>query len=299
MPYSNHPQKRQNTLPPLDYLILGHLTHDLTDTGVKLGGTAAFTGLTASALGLQVGLITSFGPDLDPTPLNPLWLHNIPSDKTTTFKNISDGTQRTQFIFSVAKTITNSVTPKFPIPPKIVHFGPVANEVDPDLITQFPESLKCLTPQGWFRRRREDNKVIRHTWEGFRQYLPLANLAVISQEDVNGDEMLIEEMAGLLPVFAVTENEKGARVYWHNEAKFITAPEVKYVDDTGAGDIFAAAFFYRYYHTKDPWESGRFAVQLASCSVTRQYLDSIPKPEEIEKAKMELIGHQGMHHGIG
>jgi len=55
--------------------------------------------------------------------------------------------------------------------------------------------------------------------------------------------------------------------------------------------IFAAAFFYRYYTTKDPWEAGRFAVLLASWSVTKQHLQSIPTSHEIKKAKIELMAH--------
>jgi sugar/nucleoside kinase (ribokinase family) len=97
-------------------------------------------------------------------------------------------------------------------------------------------------------------------------------------------------MASLIPVFVVTENYRGARIYWHSDVRFIKAPEVKYVDDTGAGDIFATAFFYRYFFTKDPWEAGRFAVKLASSSVTRHHLDSIPDAEEIKQAKIQLIG---------
>jgi len=114
---------------------------------------------------------------------------------------------------------------------------------------------------------------------------------VISHEDVQMNEVTIAKMADIASVLVVTENKRGARVYWHNDARFFKAPEVKYADDTGAGDIFAAAFFYRYYFTKDPWEAGRFAVMLASRSVTRSYLESIPTTEEISKAKIELISH--------
>jgi sugar/nucleoside kinase (ribokinase family) len=118
----------------------------------------------------------------------------------------------------------------------------------------------------------------------------MADVAVISQEDVQYDENKILRMAEAMPVFAVTENYKGARIYWHNDARYINAPEVKYVDDTGAGDIFATAFFYRYFTTRDPWEAGQFAVKLASWSVTRKHLDSIPTSDEIQKAQIDLIG---------
>jgi len=174
-------------------------------------------------------------------------------------------------------------------PPKIIHLGPVANEVDPEIMTCFPNSLKCLTPQGWFRGINKQRQVIFQEWEHCDRYLTQADIAVISLDDIQKDEGKIENMASLIPVFVVTENFKGARVYWHNDVRFFSAPEVKYLDDTGAGDIFATAFFYRYHFTKNPWEACRFAVLLASWSVTRAYINSIPTPAEIERAKMELL----------
>jgi sugar/nucleoside kinase (ribokinase family) len=128
-------------------------------------------------------------------------------------------------------------------------------------------------------------------WNNWEEYIPKADTAVISIEDVNRDEDLVSSMASALPVFAITENYLGARVYWHNDARFFSAPEVEYADDTGAGDIFAAAFFFRYFVTRDPWEAGRFAVLLASWSVTRKHLESIPTLEEIKKAKCELMAY--------
>jgi sugar/nucleoside kinase (ribokinase family) len=61
------------------------------------------------------------------------------------------------------------------------------------------------------------------------------------------------------------------------------------VDATGAGDIFAAAFFIRLYKTRDPWEAARFATLLASHSVTRVGLDGIPTAREIEESLMEVL----------
>ncbi len=276
---------------PIDYLVIGHLTADLTPTGIRMGGTVTFSGLTAHRLGLKVGIITSFAEDIDTSAIDHLWLKNKKSDQTTTFKNISDGINRTQYLYHIARPLNEGDQPDFPTPPKIVHLGPIANEVDPEIIAAYPESMKCLTPQGWFRSRNDQDQVQLTSWEGAEKYLSMADAAVISVEDVQKDETYIAKLAASIPIFVVTENYRGARVYWHNDARFISAPEVKYVDDTGAGDIFAAAFFYRYYSTKDPWEAGRFAVKLASWSVQRAYLESIPTPDEIEKAKLEVIGY--------
>jgi len=285
------PQKIEKPSRPLEYLVIGHITADLIDSGVRLGGTAAFSGLTANAMGLKTGMVTSFNPILDTSPIQPLWIKNKPSEYTTTFKNISDGIHRTQYLYHKAKPIEPEDIPEFINPPAIVHLGPVANEVNPEILPKFPTSLKCLTPQGWFRRTNKENEVLLQDWENSEDYLGQADAAVISLEDVQYDEKTIAKMASAIPVFVVTENYKGARVYWHNDARYFNAPKVKYVDDTGAGDIFATAFFYRYSKTRDPWESGRFAVLIASWSVTRRHLASIPSPKEVEKAKTEVFGH--------
>jgi sugar/nucleoside kinase (ribokinase family) len=61
------------------------------------------------------------------------------------------------------------------------------------------------------------------------------------------------------------------------------------VDPTGAGDIFAAAFFARLYTTRDPWEAGRFATHLAAFSVTRHGLEGVPTREEIDLCLTEIV----------
>jgi len=281
--------KKPDVSKEIEYLVIGHVTKDLTESGSKLGGTATFSGLTAKSLGLKTGIITSFTEGLDISSVDSLWIRNKNSQQTSTFKNISDGKIRKQFLYKIASPIEVEDVPPLDPPPMIVHLGPVADEVNPNILNKFPHSLKCLTPQGWFRKVNDQDQVELKPWENSGEHLKKADIAVISLEDVQRDEEMITHMASSIPVFVVTENYLGARIYWHNDARFIKAPGVKYVDDTGAGDIFAAAFFYRYYYTKDPWEAGRFAVFLASCSVTRNHLKAIPTREEIIQAKMEII----------
>ncbi len=270
------PQNIQEHTKSLDYLVIGHVTTDLTEEGPKLGGTVTFSGLTALALGLRTGIITAFNPETDVSALKNIWLRNKVSPETTTFKNISDGVKRTQFLYHKAEPLLPADIPSFDPEPAILHLGPIADEVSPDILSQFPDSLKCLTPQGWFRSVNNEDHVILRDWKAAEDVLAQSDAAVISLEDVQYDEGSISKMAAVTPVFVVTENFKGARVYWHNDARFIKAPKVKLVDDTGAGDIFATAFFYRYWKTKDPWEAGRFAVLIASWSVACQRLASIP-----------------------
>jgi sugar/nucleoside kinase (ribokinase family) len=91
-------------------------------------------------------------------------------------------------------------------------------------------------------------------------------------------------------ILAVTEGAEGTRLYWNGDVRRFRSPAIAEVmDTTGAGDIFAAAFFVRLYTTRDPWEAARFATQLASLSVTRSGLDSIPTLEEIEESMVEVL----------
>jgi sugar/nucleoside kinase (ribokinase family) len=88
---------------------------------------------------------------------------------------------------------------------------------------------------------------------------------------------------------AVTEAAAGAVLYWNGDRRRFRAPKVKEVDATGAGDVFAAAFFIRLRKTHDPWEAARFATLIATCSVRRLGLDGIATPDEVEACMIEIL----------
>jgi sugar/nucleoside kinase (ribokinase family) len=170
----------------------------------------------------------------------------------------------------------------------IVHLAPVAQEVDPSLVRNFPTALIAVTPQGWLRYW-DKSKIVRSTeWPEASFVLQRAGAAVISINDVDNDETRIDEMASACRVLAVTEAARGTRLYWNGDIRRFRPPEVKEVDSVGAGDIFAAAFFVRLYTTRDPWEAARFATLLSAFSVTRSGLDSIPNSEEIQESMVEV-----------
>jgi sugar/nucleoside kinase (ribokinase family) len=135
----------------------------------------------------------------------------------------------------------------------------------------------------------ESGQVVGTDWENAEQVLEQAGAVVISIEDVDGDEEQVEFMANHTRVLAVTEGAAGSRLYWHGDQRCFRAPEMREVDATGAGDIFAAAFFIRLQVTRDPWEAARFATQLSANSVTRTGLESIPTAEEVQACMVEVF----------
>ena len=280
-------------LEPVDYLVIGHLTEDLTKSGPRLGGTAAFSALTARSLGLRVGIVSALSEGTLLKALDGILVVKIPSTHNTTFENVYRGEGRDQILHHHAALIPLENVPDIWRSASIVHLGPVARELGADwsevVASHFSTSLIGITPQGWMRSWKEDGRVLPCKWDSADAYLPQAGAIVISREDVLGDDELIESMAHQTRILAVTEGSAGSVLYWNGDRRRFRAPEVEEVDATGAGDIFAAAFFVRLYATRDPWAAARFATQLAARSVTRPGLEAIPTQAEIQECLMEVF----------
>ena len=275
---------------PIDYLLIGHLTRDLTADGERLGGTVAYSALMAAAMGMRVGIVTSWGNEFKIEPyLGSASIINAPTEFSTTFENKTTSNGRVQVIHNVATPLDIHLIPEDWRDALIVHLAPVAQEVDPSLVRHFPNSMICVTPQGWLREWDQNGLVSRAEWPEASFVLERAAATVLSFEDMHRDEDRIAELVISSQVLAVTEGEHGVRAYWNGDIRRIRAPEVKQADTVGAGDIFATAFFIRFRQTKNPWEAARFAAELASISVTRSGLESIPTPEEIKFATVEVI----------
>ncbi|WP_172797887.1 PfkB family carbohydrate kinase [Longilinea arvoryzae] len=261
----------------------------MTENGPVLGGTASYAARTALAIGLRVGIVTSCASDIALDSLNGAAISMRASEYSTTFENIQTPNGRIQYLHHLASGLDYSMVPRTWQDAPIVHLGPIAQEVDPKLARAFPDSQVCLTPQGWLRTWNSDHKVHPTDWPEARYVLENASAAVLSIEDVQGDESILEDMLSSIRILVVTEGARGSRLYWNGDLRYFRPPEVPEIDPTGAGDIFAAAFFVRLYQTHDPWEAARFATQLAANSVTRPGLAGTPTIDEVQTALLEII----------
>ncbi len=106
---------------------------------------------------------------------------------------------------------------------------------------------------------------------------------------MDGNEDRIDEMLASIRILAVTEAASGARLYWNGDLRRFAAPKMVEVDPTGSGDIFATAFFFRLWTTRDPWEAARFATHLSAFSVARRGLQGIPTRDEIQTCLVEVL----------
>jgi sugar/nucleoside kinase (ribokinase family) len=272
----------------LDYLAVGHVTRDLRSDSFSVGGTVSYAARTVYALGWRVGVVTSAAPAFALSPaLDGVCVHRVPAGATTTFENLSVGGRRRQFVHAVAAPLTPDI-----VPPdwraSVVHIGPVARECHPTLVGAFDGAFVGVTPQGWLRRWDRTGCVSVGAWEAAGRVLSRADALVLSEEDVGCDPALIEAYAAQTRVLAVTRGAAGCTIYAEGHARDFPAPSMVAVDATGAGDVFAAAFFARLYEGQDPCVAAQFANCVAAHSVTREGLGGTPAPDEIDRCRRAM-----------
>ncbi len=276
----------------IDFLVIGHITHDRSPEGFRLGGTVSFAAVTALRLGLRPGIITrgsaeglrdgerhADGKDLVTPAVGPLAgvpIRLLPAPLSTTFVNVYQDGRRTQVIESLAEPVTPDALPAGWAASPIVLLGPIAREVPPEWTELFPGALLGVTPQGWLRAWDEAGRVRPSRWENAAAFLKRADAVILSREDVGGDEGYLAVLAEQARLLVVTDGWHGATVYLAGKAHPIPPRPAVEVDPTGAGDVFAAAFLIRLHETGDPLIAARFANVVASMSVEAPGMESIP-----------------------
>jgi sugar/nucleoside kinase (ribokinase family) len=294
-----------------DYVLIGHITADLLDNGeVVLGGTALYSALTAARLGARVAVLTRgvFGrevagmhvPGLDEFS-GDIQIIVQDADVPTTFENHYLGSRRQQMIRHWAGPIDLRGLPPHWRNAKIVHLGPIADEIDPRGIVGLTTGFLGVTPQGWMRDwPRERGGRVEHAQ--LRLPVDLVNridCAIVSDEEIFKAREVIEAVAERR-MSVVTRGPEGASIY-HSMRKDelerlprgakrfhsldIPGYDVKVKSLTGAGDVFAAAFFLKASErTSSALESGRFANIVAALSLREVGVGSVPSRQEIDEA---------------
>ncbi len=316
------PFRNQKTRSPLqttrtpDYLVVGHITADVLDDGeVVLGGTALYSALTAARLGARVAVLTrgAFGkevagmtvPGLDEYA-GELQIIVQDADVPTTFENHYLGSRRQQVVRHWAGPIDLRGLPPHWTNAKILHLGPIADEIDPRHITGLTPGFLGVTPQGWMRDwPHERGGRVRVT--PLRLPVDLVNridCAIVSDEEIFQAREVIERVAERR-MSVVTRGPLGATVYHAVRAEQlehlpagakrhrtveIPGYEVKVKSLTGAGDVFAAAFFMKAAEaTSSALEAGRFANIVAALSLREIGVGSVPSRREIDEVMRTYV----------
>ena len=283
---------------PIDFLAIGHLTHDRTPDGFRVGGTVSYSAVTAQRLGRHAGILTRgtleglrngsllYSPEnvtapVD-SPLHGVAIHMLPSTVSTTFNNIYHGGQRTQILEALAPPIEPEELPPAWARVPIVLLGPLVREVPPAWVNVFPKALLGVTPQGWMRQWDATGHVSPTRWENAPEFLTRADVVILSREDVGGDEAYIATLAAQARLMIVTDGWHGATIYHAGGCRHVPPRPTQEIDPTGAGDVFATAFLIRLAETGDPFTAAQFANVVASMSVEGVSIAGIPFRARVE-----------------
>ena len=265
-----------------DYLLIGHLCHDVVPGGHALGGTVAYSGLAAKKLGLSPGILTSVGSDFlfqKKIAQAGIELTSKPAERTTIFENVYTRGERTQYLHARAADLTPADVPPVWRSPKIVQCSPIADEVSPDLLGAFPGALIGATIQGWLRQWDRHGHVSPKAMDW--SSLAAADVVIFSDADIRGFEDALPEIILTVQVVVMTQGSDGATVWQTGKRHHFPAYPALEVDATGAGDVFAAAFLVRFFQTKDIGETARFANAAASLVVEHSGTGNTPALSQI------------------
>jgi hypothetical protein len=280
-----------------DYATIGHVTVDvLADGSRRAGGSALYSALQASRLGLRTLVLTQGVPAEVEELLAPyageLELHVLAAPATTTFETRGSGSERAQRVVGWAGEIPELIEPAS----AIVHLAPVARETP--VRWRGGAEFLGLTPQGLAR-----------VWRAPSQHVELARPAaeqeelagrcdaiVLSVDERDSCARLVERGLREGATVAITAGAGGATLQPAGGPELQIAPHTEVedaTDDLGAGDVFAAALFVALYEGREPARAGAFAAAAAATRLGGSGASAIGTRQAIEAGLPEGEGGGG------
>ncbi|HEV3320607.1 MAG TPA: PfkB family carbohydrate kinase [Solirubrobacteraceae bacterium] len=261
-----------------DYTTVGHVTVDVLDDGSRRpGGTAFYSALQAARLGLRTLILTRGVPAEIEALLAPhrdeLDVRVLPAARTTMLRTWPDGPHRRQRLLAWAGPIG-----PVEVDTAILHIAPVARETPRRFFDAHPPSAELvgLTPQGLVRDWSAAGEIALVPLPP--QLLPERyDAIVLSATERESCAELLASVPAAGAVVAVTAGAHPTELWLpsgellHVPARPIATP----VDDLGAGDVFAAAFFIALREGQAPARAAAYANAAAAVRVAGVGPDAI------------------------
>jgi sugar/nucleoside kinase (ribokinase family) len=277
------------------YLVIGQIVCDIQPDGSGvLGGTALYSALTAARLGWRVGVLTRgrYGERIDGVDVPSLAPYSEEitivtqeADSPTFFVNEYHGGRRTQTVRNWAGAIDLRGLPPHWANARVIHLGPVAREIDPHQAMSLTPDFLGITPQGWMREwpLERGGRVHHVPLRLPPELLARTDTIVVSDEEIAQARHVVE-WVGARRIGVVTLGENGCNLLYAGHRAALPGYPVKTVDLTGAGDVFAAAFFTKASdRSVSPVTAGTYANLVAALSLRGIGPGSVPAIAEIEE----------------
>jgi 1D-myo-inositol 3-kinase len=279
------------SLPAPDIVVVGHSTLDVFDAGNRPGGPGPYVSLVAARLGLRTALLTAAGPEIDLAMLLPGVKVAVVDRSTTMMRHSYEHGARVQHALVRAGPIGSEDVPAEWRTTKLLLLAPILGEVNPSVVSAFPDALIGADPQGWLRRVQADGRVAEGNLEGVDVGALAGRVSVVSlsEEDLAGTG-LPDDWLEAFPVIILTRAHRGLRLRCQGRWWQMRAFPAREVDPTGAGDSLSAAFLIRYAETADAGEAARFAAATSSFVVEGAGFEGVPLRKDVERRMAENPG---------
>ena len=275
----------------IDLLAVGHVARDeFPDADWRLGGTALYAAVAAARLGRKAALVTRVGAgEREALELRcreeGIELHALASPATTTFAFRYDEAGRRHLTLRARATEIgrDDVAGRLRVAPRAVVYASIAHELSPSIFGPINARASVLVAQGYLRGWESDGSIVPRDWTESAAMLASVGTAVVSEDDLAGDLTLAKRWSHSTPV-VVTLAERGARVYELGAGRDVpgfTADRV--VDQTGAGDAFAAGLALALADGRSLDEAARYANAVASFAVEGLGTEGLADSARVER----------------
>jgi sugar/nucleoside kinase (ribokinase family) len=298
-----------------DYVTVGHVTIDVLADGTRRpGGTALYSALQAARLGLRTLILTRGVPAEIEGLLEPyrdeLDLRVLPAEHTTTLQTVGEGLARHQRLLAWAGPIEGPIE----VDTTILHLAPVARETPREFrdaglprtdAAHLPHADAAHPPHADVAHPPAHPP---HAHDGpplQAEFVGLTPQGLVREWDAAGEIALVplrpEQLPERCDAWVLSEREReccaepAARATAGGTVVAVTAgehptelqlpggqrlrvpvpPIAAPVEDLGAGDVFAAAFFIALHEGLPPAQAAAFANAAASVRVAGAGHDAI------------------------
>jgi sugar/nucleoside kinase (ribokinase family) len=283
----------QRTSPSgrFDYTTIGHVTVDVMADGTRrAGGTAFYSALQASRLGMRTLIVTRGVPEEIERLLEPyraeLALEIQAAEHTTTLLTSGAGATRSQRLLAWAGPIEGEPA----VEGSILHLAPVARETPRHW--SGGAGFLGLTPQGLARRWAGDGQMSLAAVEPDLLPEP-CGAVVVSEVEQTACAALLSRAHTAGAVVAVTAGHRPTTILLPGDETLHAPVPATELDgeDIGAGDVFAAALFIALHEGQHPSDAAAFAGAAAALRIGAPATSGIADRAAIES---RVRAHSGL-----
>ncbi len=269
----------------IDILSIGNITQDVIELGgnkhYSLGGTSFYAYKVSEKLGFDLGIISEISNKIDYEKyIDKKKLFFQKTDKHTIFENnYANGVRDQTVISKPGKISINKLNNLLSnLNPKIIFYCPILNEIEPGFFNLFNKSIKVCNLQGFIRKIskgkiRSMGKLPDIDFKNF-------DSVILSEIDSSFDNAL--KISKQSNIVCYTMGSKGVKIIFNGNVRHIETIKIKYIDETGAGDVWGTSFIIFYYlMRKDLYESAFLSNISASLSVEGFSHNKIPTYKQI------------------